>query len=72
MQFVSTRGTEHVSLDSALVRGIADDGGLFVPVELPQFSISDFDGAESLAEVAAVLPIRSISPDAHAAIKPPM
>ena len=55
MQFVSTRGTKHLSLDSALVRGIADDGGLFVPVELPQFSSSDFDGAQSLAEVAAVL-----------------
>jgi len=55
MQFVSTRGGSPVSLDAALVNGIADDGGLYVPIELPSFTPADFDGAETIPEVAAVL-----------------
>ena len=55
MQFVSTRGFEPVSLDTALVRGIADDGGLYVPDALPTFSGDDFAAAATLAEVAATL-----------------
>ena len=43
MRFVSTRGDASVGLDEALVKGIADDGGLFVPVDLPTFSVTDFD-----------------------------
>ena len=55
MQFVSTRGTQSVNLDTALVNGIAGDGGLYVPVKLPQFEIADFADAQSLNDVAAVL-----------------
>ena len=55
MNYVSTRGSTPVSLDEALVKGIADDGGLFVPVKLPVFTIDDFDGAEDLTDVAAIL-----------------
>lgn len=55
MQFVSTRGTQSVNLDTALVNGIAGDGGLYVPVKLPQFEIADFAEAQSLNDVAAVL-----------------
>jgi threonine synthase len=55
MQFVSTRGAQPVSLDTALVNGIADDGGLYVPTELPCFDVEDFVGADSLHAVAAVL-----------------
>ena len=55
MQFVSTRGGASVSLDTALVNGIAPDGGLYVPVDLPTFSSSDFDVAESIPEVADIL-----------------
>ncbi len=55
MQFVSTRGGSPVSLDAALVNGIADDGGLYVPIELPSFTPADFDGAEEIPAVAAVL-----------------
>ncbi|MGI9270886.1 MAG: threonine synthase [Woeseiaceae bacterium] len=55
MQFVSTRGAETASLDQALVNGIASDGGLYVPSELPQFSNDDFAAAENLVDVAAVL-----------------
>jgi len=55
MRFVSTRGGPEVSLDRALVNGIAPDGGLYVPVELPTFSVDDFAVATTLPEVAAVL-----------------
>ncbi|MGI9220091.1 MAG: threonine synthase [Woeseiaceae bacterium] len=55
MQFVSTRGSEPVSLDSALVRGIADDGGLYVPAALPKFAAADFASAQTLTEVAETL-----------------
>ena len=55
MQFVSTRGAQPVNLDTALVNGIAADGGLYVPVELPLFEVADFAGAESLNDVAAVM-----------------
>jgi threonine synthase len=55
MQFVSTRGDTPVSLDEALLNGIAGDGGLYVPVELPSFSVAEFDAARTIPEVAAVL-----------------
>ncbi|NIL93211.1 MAG: threonine synthase [Woeseiaceae bacterium] len=55
MRFVSTRGTETVTLDRALVNGIAEDGGLYVPVELPVFALDDFATADSIPDVAAVL-----------------
>lgn len=55
MQFRSTRGAEQASLDQALVNGLAADGGLYVPVELPHFVAADFADADSLLEVARVL-----------------
>jgi threonine synthase len=55
MEYFSTRGAGPVSLDEALRKGIADDGGLFLPQQLPTFSVSDFAAAESIPEVAAVL-----------------
>jgi threonine synthase len=55
VRFVSTRGNKPVSLDAALVNGIADDGGLYVPVELPTFSAADFVTATTIPEVAAIL-----------------
>jgi threonine synthase len=55
MQFVSTRGSDSVNLDQALVNGIASDGGLYVPSELPQFTIDDFSSADNLVSVAGIL-----------------
>ena len=55
MQFVSTRGGSTVGLDEALVKGIAEDGGLFVPVGLPTFQVTDFDNAQTTREIAAIL-----------------
>jgi hypothetical protein len=55
MRYFSTRGAGPVSLDEALVSGIAADGGLFLPERLPQFTIEAFAGARSIAEVARSL-----------------
>jgi threonine synthase len=55
MEYLSTRGAGPVSLDDALRLGIASDGGLFLPDKLPTFAVDDFDGAESIPDVARVL-----------------
>jgi threonine synthase len=55
VKFRSTRGDESVTFDDALIRGIADDGGLFLPRSLPEFSTDDFAGSKSIADIAKVL-----------------
>lgn len=55
MRFVSTRGGAAATLDEALVRGLAGDGGLYVPERLPLFEAGAFDGADSVAKTARVL-----------------
>ena len=56
MKYVSTRGgVQSVTLREALEAGLAADGGLFVPERFPHFSISDFDGLTSLADIGARL-----------------
>ncbi len=55
MQYRSTRGGETVGLEQALLDGIARDGGLYVPHELPQFSVNDYAAADTLLDVASVL-----------------
>lgn len=55
MRFVSTRGGDEAGLSDAIQRGLARDGGLFVPQSWPSLAPSDFDGDESLAEVAGTL-----------------
>ncbi len=42
MKYVSTRNTaEKISASQAIVRGLAPDGGLYVPEEIPQID-ADF------------------------------
>ena len=55
MNYFSTRGAGPVNLDEALRKGIAKDGGLFLPEELPTFDVANFDTAESIPAVAAIL-----------------
>ena len=52
MKYASTRGGPAVSLDVALLEGIAPDGGLSLPLTLPQFTIEDFAEADDLLSVA--------------------
>ena len=55
MRYFSTRGAGPVTLDTALVQGIAADGGLFLPEKLPTFDAADFDGAATIEQVANTL-----------------
>jgi threonine synthase len=53
MRFHSTRNAgETATLSEALARGIAPDGGLYVPESFPQFTVQDFDGLDGIAAVA--------------------
>ncbi|MDH4073228.1 MAG: threonine synthase [Gammaproteobacteria bacterium] len=51
MRYTSTRGAAPVSLDEALVRGIAPDGGLYLPESLPRFTPPDFSGTTDIREI---------------------
>jgi threonine synthase len=55
MKFRSTRGDKTVTFDAALIQGIAEDGGLYLPDELPVFSIKEFSGAQATGDVARIL-----------------
>lgn len=55
MKYFSTRGVGPVGLDEALRIGIASDGGLFLPEQLPSFGVSDFTDAVSISDVAATM-----------------
>ena len=41
MQMLSTRGAAAVSPSAAILRGLAPDGGLYVPAEFPSFSLAE-------------------------------
>ena len=44
MHYISTRNADHaVTLGEAIARGIAPDGGLYVPQEFPHFTARHFD-----------------------------
>jgi len=52
MRYFSTRGGQGTSLVDAVMRGLAADGGLYVPDELPRLDPAKVRG-ESLAEISA-------------------
>ena len=41
VNFISTRGSQIYSIDEVLAKGIADDGGLFIPKVLPKINHED-------------------------------
>jgi len=51
MRYLSTRGSQGAGLVDAVMRGLAADGGLFVPDALPRFDPGSVRG-DSLAEIA--------------------
>jgi threonine synthase len=53
MNAISTRGqAPAVSIADAIAAGLAPDGGLYMPETWPSFTPAQFDGADTLAEVA--------------------
>ena len=58
MKFISTRGkSPAVTAAEAIRRGLAPDGGLYVPDELPVFSASELEALYALpyAELSAAV-----------------
>lgn len=55
MHYRSTRTDTPVSLAEALSRGLAPDGGLYVPAVFPSLDVGAFAGCEGVAAVAEVL-----------------
>jgi threonine synthase len=54
VKFVSTRGGDAASIDDALIRGIAPDGGLYMPARWPRSSIGQYSAAKTVVEVAEI------------------
>lgn len=55
MLMISTRGNDQCSLVDALQRGLARDGGLYVPKHWLRLGIEDFGNCDRLSDVAEVL-----------------
>jgi threonine synthase len=56
MHYSSTRNAEHqVLLSEAISRGIAPDGGLYVPAAFPHLTTRQFDGETDLTQIGARL-----------------
>ena len=57
MKFISTRGGEKVSGAEAIVKGLAENGGLYVPEKLPNVSSEEMEKMTemSYAERAAFI-----------------
>lgn len=82
MRFLSTRGESHrATLSEAIQRGLAPDGGLYVPEDFPELSLSDFGFAEGPREIGevALLPFfeddpldEHLSPICAYAFEPPI
>ena len=63
MQMLSTRGAAAVSPSMAILRGLAPDGGLYVPAQFPRFSLEEIESLvpmtyaqRALAVLARFLP----------------
>ncbi len=53
MKFRSTRSkSEVVNLSDAIIKGLASDGGLYVPVNFPKFKVDEFIPLDSNVEIA--------------------
>lgn len=55
VNFISTRGSQIYSIDEVLAKGIADDGGLFIPKVLPKINHEDLSNSMTLIDTAQVL-----------------
>jgi threonine synthase len=56
MKFVSTRGVDvDLTLSEAITRGIASDGGLYIPATRPFLSLDSFDAPASLPAIASTM-----------------
>ena len=67
MRYVSTRDATHAAgLSSAIARGLAPDGGLYVPEALPRFRPGELEGHTDLPGLAEALLRPFVAGDAMA------
>ncbi|MBT7565945.1 MAG: threonine synthase, partial [Porticoccaceae bacterium] len=60
MKYISTRGgVTPKSFEDVILTGLAPDGGLFVPDQLPQFSHSEISSWEDLSYQELALKVMS-------------
>lgn len=59
MQMLSTRGAAAVSPSMAILRGLAPDGGLYVPAEFPSFTLEEIAALAPLGYQARALAVLS-------------
>lgn len=56
MKFISTRGNDIAfNIDDVFVKGIANDGGLYLPKILPQFELMQFKKDSTILDTARIL-----------------
>ena len=56
MHYISTRKADHaVTLGEAIARGLAPDGGLYVPQEFPHFTARQFENDSELPQIGTRL-----------------
>ena len=48
MKYISTRKQEKTDIKTAILKGLADDGGLFVPEYIPQLDAEFFEKLPNL------------------------
>jgi threonine synthase len=71
MQFLSTRdGSHSVGLGAAISRGLAPDGGLYVPAALPRLDTDRLAGTATFAELASRMLQPFAEGDVMAAVLP--
>ena len=64
MQMLSTRGASAVSPSMAILRGLAPDGGLYVPAQFPRFTAEEIAGLAPLGyQERALAVLRRFLPD---------
>ncbi|QCX54278.1 threonine synthase [Elizabethkingia sp. JS20170427COW] len=49
MKYYSTREKQYVNIQQAVLKGLAEDGGLYMPSEIPQLSQDFFENIENLS-----------------------
>ena len=72
MEYISTRNTQKTFLfKDVFLKGLAPDGGLFVPKKIPVFSPEELKILEKLSynELAEKIILKSDAPEAIAALQ---
>ena len=65
MKFISTRGGEKVSGAEAIVKGLAENGGLYVPEKFPKISLEEMEKMGIQRKKEAIAKGEAYKPRSH-------